>query len=104
MNVKMPELKQCFEAAGFCDVRTLLSSGNVVFSARGTSERALKRRIEAAIEKDLGQPLLTFVRSIDALQAVLSSDPYKLFRLRTGCKRVVTFLRAEVRSSPKLPI
>ena len=104
MNVKMPELKQCFEAAGFSDVRTLLSSGNVVFSARGTSERALERRIEAAIEKDLGQPLLTFVRSIDALQAVLGSDPYKSFRLRAGCKRVVTFLRTEVRSSPKLPI
>jgi len=33
MNCKMPELKRCFEAAGFADVRTLLSSGNVAFSA-----------------------------------------------------------------------
>ncbi len=33
MNAKMPELKQAFEAAGFTDVQTLLSSGNVTFSA-----------------------------------------------------------------------
>jgi uncharacterized protein (DUF1697 family) len=32
MNAKMPELKKCFESAGFTDVKTLLSSGNVVFS------------------------------------------------------------------------
>jgi uncharacterized protein (DUF1697 family) len=104
MNVKMPELKQCFETAGFSDVRTLLSSGNVVFSTRGTSERALERKIEAAIERDLGQPFLTFVRSIDALQAILGSDPYKSFRLAPGSKRVVTFLRTEIKSAPKLPI
>ncbi|MDE2325144.1 MAG: DUF1697 domain-containing protein, partial [Betaproteobacteria bacterium] len=29
MNARMPELKACFEAAGFGAVRTLLSSGNV---------------------------------------------------------------------------
>jgi uncharacterized protein (DUF1697 family) len=104
MNVKMSELKQCFEAAGFSDVRTLLSSGNVVFSTREASEKALERSIEAAIKKDLGQPLLTFVRSIDALQAILASDPYKSFRLAAGSKRVVTFLRAEAESPPKLPI
>ena len=104
MNVRMPELAQCFEAAGFHDVRTLLSSGNVVFSTRGTSQRALERRIEAAIEKDLGQRLLTFVRSIDSLQAILDSDPYQLFRLAAGSKRVVTFMRTEVMSPPKLPI
>ena len=34
MNAKMPELKKAFEAAGFADVKTVLSSGNVVFSAR----------------------------------------------------------------------
>ena len=33
MNVKMPDLKLAFEAAGFEDVRTVLSSGNVVFGA-----------------------------------------------------------------------
>jgi uncharacterized protein (DUF1697 family) len=30
----MAELKRCFDAAGFTDVMTVLSSGNVVFSTR----------------------------------------------------------------------
>ena len=39
MNAKMPELKRAFEAAGFGDVKTLLSSGNVVFDAPKASTR-----------------------------------------------------------------
>ena len=34
MNAKMAELKRCFEHAGFEEVKTVLSSGNVVFTAR----------------------------------------------------------------------
>ena len=38
MNAKMPELKSAFEATGFTDVKTVLSSGNAVFSATRASE------------------------------------------------------------------
>jgi uncharacterized protein (DUF1697 family) len=37
MNAKMSELKRCFEAAGYTDVKTVLSSGNVAFDARAAS-------------------------------------------------------------------
>ena len=47
-NAKMPELKKAFESAGFTDVKTVLSSGNVVFSARDASETSLQRKAEAA--------------------------------------------------------
>ena len=104
MNAKMPELKNCFEAAGFRDVKTLLSSGNVVFSAGASSEAALERKIEAAMEKHLGNAFLTIVRSVDALRAILESDPYKAFKLPAGAKRVVTFLREKPRSEPELPV
>jgi uncharacterized protein (DUF1697 family) len=43
MNAKMSELKRCFEAAGFTDVKTVLASGNVAFNARAASEAALER-------------------------------------------------------------
>lgn len=92
-NAKMPDLKQAFEAAGFSDVRTILASGNVVFSARAASAGALERRAEAAMERRLGRSFLTIVRSIDALQELLASDPYRRFRLGPKAKRIVTFLR-----------
>ncbi len=104
VNAKMPELKSAFEAAGFEDVKTVLSSGNLVFSAGPTSEASLQRAAEAAMEKRLGQPFLTFVRSIDSLREMLASDPYKSFRLMPGAKRIVTFLRDKPKAKLGLPV
>jgi uncharacterized protein (DUF1697 family) len=104
MNAKMPEVKACFEAAGFTDVKTVRSSGNVVFSARATTEAALEKKAEAAMEKHLGRAFLTIVRPVEDLRAILAADPYRAFRLAPGSKRVVTFLRDEPRARLKLPI
>jgi len=104
MNAKMPELKKCFEAAGFTDVKTVLSSGNVVFSARAASEASLERKAEAAMKDQLGRSFLTIVRSLDALGAILASDPYRAFRLPPSAKRIVTFLRKGPVAKLALPI
>ena len=104
MNAKMPELKKCFEAAGFVDVKTVLSSGNVVFDARPAPEDALEKKAEAAMKKRLGKSFLTIVRSVEALSALLESDPYAAFRSAPKAKRVVTFLRDKPRAKLALPI
>src|SRR5207249_3491530 len=93
VNAKMSDLKKAFEAAGFTDVKTILGSGNVVFSARAASEASLERRAEAAMTERLGRTFLTIIRPIEALRDLLASDPYRAFRLPPGAKRVVTFLR-----------
>jgi len=103
MNAKMPEVKRAFEAAGFTNVKTLLSSGNVVFDSRATLAPALERKIEATLGKELGQSFLTLVRSIDGLKALLASDPYRGARLGAESKRIVTFLRKPP-AGLKLPI
>jgi len=41
-NARMADLKRAFEIAGFSEVRTLLSSGNVVFDAPSGTARALQ--------------------------------------------------------------
>jgi len=104
MNAKMPELKKAFEAAGFEDVRTVLSSGNVVFGAGVASAAALEREAEAAMQRRLGTPFLTFVRPVDTLRALLSSDPYGGFEVDPRAKRVVTFLRGASKAKLRLPI
>ena len=103
-NAKMPELKKAFERAGFSDVKTILSSGNVVFSAAPGAESALERKAEAAMEKHLGRAFPTIVRAIDALRGILASDPWARFRLAPGSKRVVTFLRGKPKAKLSLPI
>ena len=103
MNLKMPALKAALEAAGFSDVKTLLSSGNVVFSGRRATDVAIEKKIEAALEEHVGKKFGTIVRSIAELEALLEADPYQAFRLPAGSKRVVTFLRAEPEKKLKLP-
>src|SRR2546430_4489075 len=93
MNAKMPELKRCFEQAGFGNVKTVLASGNVVFDSRAGSEQALAARIEAAMAEHLGRTFYTIVRSTAALDALIAADPYAAFRVPPTAKRVVTFLR-----------
>jgi uncharacterized protein (DUF1697 family) len=75
MNAKMPALKQAFETAGFTEVKTVISSGNVVFDSRRGSESALQQKAETAMREQLGQAFLTIVRPVAMLEEMLQSDP-----------------------------
>lgn len=104
MNAKMPELKRCFEDAGFTEVKTILSSGNVAFSTRTTPPARLERKIEAAMEADLDRGFATIVRPSAFLQSLIDDDPFAAFDLPANAKRVVTFLRRPAQTKLKLPI
>jgi uncharacterized protein (DUF1697 family) len=104
MNCKMPALKEAFEAAGFTDVKTVLGSGNVVFSARSSSEEALQQKAEAAMQERLGKAFLTIVRPIAQLREILATDPYSRFKVSPKAKRIVTFLRGRPTAKIKLPV
>ena len=103
-NCRMPELKRAFETAGFTNVKTLLSSGNVVFDSRAASYSALEKKAQAAMLKTLGREFLTIVRSLDALREMLASDPYKGIRLERDSRRIVTFVREPPRLDLVLPM
>ena len=103
MNAKMPDLRKAFETAGFTDVRTLLSSGNLVLTAPSASEAALQRKAEAAMTRRLGRSFLTIMRPIEALREMLASDPYQAYRLPPNAKRIVTFLREPPSAKRTLP-
>lgn len=104
LNAKMPDLKQAFLAAGFTEVATVLSSGNVVFTARAASVPGLQRKAEAAMHDALGRTFLTIVRPIDDLRELLASDPYRPFRLKPAAKRIVTFLQRPPNTRIALPV
>ena len=103
MNLKMPVLQAALEECGFTDVKTLLSSGNVVFKGRRATDSAIEKKVVATILKHTGKTFGVIVRSIAELQALIDADPYRSFRLPAGSKRVVTFLRAAPASKVELP-
>lgn len=104
MNASMPDLKRCFEAAGFTEVRTLLSSGNVAFNAGAGSTTALARRAETAMQDGLGRSFATTIRSSDCLQRLVESDPFAAFDPPAKAKCVVTFLHKPHAIDATLPI
>ncbi len=104
MNAKMAELKDCFEKAGYTDVKTVLSSGNVVFSAPSASEAALAHEIEAAMTKHMGRTFRTIVRPVVRLRRMIKADPYASLQIPPKAKRVVTFLGAQYKARLGLPI
>jgi uncharacterized protein (DUF1697 family) len=101
MNCKMPELQRSLEDAGFTNVKTLLSSGNVAFDTpRAASAATLRKRLEAAMQAGMGRSFETHVRASQQLQQLIAADPFTAFKLRPGSKRVVTFLREPLQDSP----
>ncbi len=104
-NAPSADLRASFEAAGFEDVRTVISSGNVVFTAGGRlAETTVRRRAEAALEERLGRPFLTILRPIDHLRGLLDADPWTAWEVRDDAKRVVIFLLDAPTEPPDLPI
>jgi len=100
----MPRLTECFQAAGFEDVRTVLSSGNVAFSTHASAWSALSQEAEQAMLASMGRVFSTIVRPSEYLQALVAGDPFAEFTLPPGAKRVITFLRHADGHGRELPI
>jgi uncharacterized protein (DUF1697 family) len=103
-NCRMPELKKSLESAGFTAVKTVIASGNAVFSARRASDKSLATKAEAGMQKVMGKSFMTIVRSIDELQGILDRDYFATVKLPPNAKRNVTFLSAMPKEMPTLPI
>jgi uncharacterized protein (DUF1697 family) len=73
-TVKMDRLKKLFEELRFKKVETFIASGNVIFESASKSAGALEKKISAHLEKSLGFPALTFIRTDAELAAVLDHE------------------------------
>lgn len=76
-RIAMADLRKLLEALGYGDVRTLLQSGNAVFTADPASGAAeLEQQISDRIQADLGMDVKVLVRSADELAAVADANPF----------------------------
>ena len=74
-KVPMAELKKCFEALGFMDVKTCLNIWNVIFSGEETDASALTSRIERMIQRQFGLDIPVFVLPQEDLAEILHHAP-----------------------------
>jgi uncharacterized protein (DUF1697 family) len=86
-RVAMSDLRALVEGLGYQDVRTLLNSGNVVFTVPASDRKAPATRIEKAITARLGISARVTVLTAEELAAVVAcnrfgkvaDDPSRLF-------------------------
>jgi uncharacterized protein (DUF1697 family) len=72
-QVAMAELRAACERIGFREVRTLLNSGNVVFST-SLSPKAAAARLEQALEKEIEVPARVLVLTAAELDAAVAKN------------------------------
>ena len=74
-RVAMADLRALVAGLGYGDVRTLLNSGNVVFTAPGTAPDDPAARIEEAMAEGLGVSARVIVLTVAELSAVMAENP-----------------------------
>lgn len=90
--IKMADLKAAFEKMGFGGVKTVLASGNVIFAARPSDEKALTAEIETGLAKAFKRNISVLLRSLDHLVQLRWSEPFKGIEPAPGIRLYVTFL------------
>src|SRR5215467_4373855 len=81
--VKMDHLRSLFEELRFANVETFIASGNVIFDTKTSNVKSLERKIEKHLEKSLGYPVTTFVRSVSELAEIAQHQPFSSDELET---------------------
>ena len=75
-RLAMDELRASFAGLGYEDVVTYIQTGNVLFSARSQSERAIVAAVEEQLAHDFGDAPAVLVRTLPELQRIGTSSPY----------------------------
>ena len=86
-RVAMSDLRALVEKLGYRDVKTLLNSGNVVFTAAGKSGKDHAPRIEKAIEATLGLTSRVTVLTAAELAEAIAENP--LLKVATDPSRLL---------------
>lgn len=74
-KVSMAELRACFEAAGYENVRTYINSGNVLFESTETNSRTLTDHINRLLAEQIDCKPRAIVKSQYELEAIVKSAP-----------------------------
>jgi uncharacterized protein (DUF1697 family) len=101
-NMRNEKLREVFVDLGFDNVRTVISTGNVLFDCPSSAMRSFEIQIEEALPKQLGFASTTIIRSKKQLQDLVDADPFKGVDYTKETTLNVTFLKKK--SRVKFPV
>jgi uncharacterized protein (DUF1697 family) len=94
VTMKMADLADVVRGLGYDDVKTVLASGNVLFTTQDAAA-ASKDKLEAALRKRFGYEAWVHVLTVDAVQKIIDAYPFE--RSADRHAYVVFILKPEVR-------
>lgn len=92
-RMKNDKLRGVFEALGFTDVQSVISSGNIIFSSALRSRAKLEAMIEAALPQMLGFERSVIIRSEQQLRELIAAEPFAGAPHNEGSYLLVTFFK-----------
>jgi uncharacterized protein (DUF1697 family) len=99
-RISMADLRSLVEGLGYGAVRTLLNSGNVVFSSARTEPHKAALRIQNALEEKLGVSSRVMVVSAEELSRLVAENP--LARIADNPSRLMVGILADAADREKL--
>jgi len=104
-NMRGEKLKWAFEQMGMQNVRSFLTSGNVLFESEISDSDELEKLCEASLPKLLDFNRDVFVRLQADLQAIVDADPFTGLVHENAGKTylTVTFFKNPPKDLPQLP-
>src|SRR5687768_6277111 len=97
------KLRSVFEKLGFENVKTVISSGNVIFESPSRSIRKLEERIERALPEELGFKSTTIISSRGQIKKLVDTNPFQGMEHSQKSSLNVTFLKRKRRTDFKFP-
>jgi len=91
--IKMADLRECFEKAGFTDVLTYIQSGNVIFNSPREERKSLTARIEKMLNTAFDNRVSVVLRSKQQLQTSVASAPDAFGTLAKQFQYDIIFLK-----------
>jgi len=102
-EMRNEKLRAVFEGLGYENVKTVISSGNVIFETRLENLNELESTIEKALQEQLNFKRTTIVFSKEDLHSFISGQPFKDQEDTSQCKLNVTFLKNKPNTKVKFP-
>src|SRR5690606_37835063 len=96
-KVPMEELKATLASMGFSHIKTLLNSGNVVFTTDSTEIATVEAQMTEVLEKKFGFPIPVIIRKMEDIQQLVADNPFKAVEVHKDIRLYVTFLRDQMK-------
>ena len=102
-NMRNENLRRVFEGLGFLNVRTVISSGNVLFEAKSSNIKELELLIERTLSEQLDFRSTTIIRSKEQWADLFNSNPFGDIRDTPKSRLNVTFLKNKPETDLEFP-